>query len=330
MQRRIQIAFMFLMAVAAPVGCAAAAGEGETFHEKFNWRAEEYFDDPQVIALCEAIEANDLEEMDRLVAAGANVNAKGKGNMTPLLWAYPDNQPERFRRLLEHGADPNVIFQSDFNTRMMGIRPGDSITHMVCETVFPHYFDYVFQHGGDPNLWNRDEHKTPLFFLIRGPAADKKRKVKRLIELGADLDANIDNEHTGGRTPTIVAVNCFGQYDLALLLLQSGADYETYIPNTNARLIHSVAIDDERLQRMSAQQRKDHGALVSWLEEHGESIEEARRDKESWRRWARAGVHKEMLAKEIAARKARQAKEEADAAEKESEGGEAPDRSGGV
>jgi hypothetical protein len=34
------------------------------------------------------------------------VNAKGKGNMTPLLWAYFDDRPQRLLLLLEHGADP--------------------------------------------------------------------------------------------------------------------------------------------------------------------------------------------------------------------------------
>lgn len=120
----------------------------ESWHEKFKWKAEDYFDNPQVIALCKAIEANDLKEIDRLVADGANVNAKGKGNMTPLLWAFPDNKSKRFKKLLEHGADPNVIVENDFNTKMSGIRPGDSVTHLVCKTRFPKYFDYVFQHGG--------------------------------------------------------------------------------------------------------------------------------------------------------------------------------------
>src|SRR5689334_16940629 len=80
-----------------------------TWHEKHNWKAEDYFVDPQVIALCRAIEANDLAEMDRLIAAGADVNGQGKGKMTPLLWALPDNKLARFERLLQHGADPNVI-----------------------------------------------------------------------------------------------------------------------------------------------------------------------------------------------------------------------------
>jgi ankyrin repeat protein len=58
--------------------------------------------------LCKAIEENDVGEIDRLVAAGADVNAKGKENMTPLLWAFPDDKPERFKKLLELGADPNA------------------------------------------------------------------------------------------------------------------------------------------------------------------------------------------------------------------------------
>ena len=42
------------------------------------WKAEEYFTDPQLVALCKAIEREDLEEMERLVKAGADVNARGK------------------------------------------------------------------------------------------------------------------------------------------------------------------------------------------------------------------------------------------------------------
>ena len=127
-RRTLAMAAVLLAFLAAIIGC----GE-RTFHEKAGWKAEDYFDDPQVIALCKAIEANDLEEMKQLIDAGADVNAKGKGNMTPLLWALPDNQLERFKMLLEHGADSNVIIESDFNTRG-GMRAGDSVTHMVFKT----------------------------------------------------------------------------------------------------------------------------------------------------------------------------------------------------
>ena len=64
---------------------------GRTYHQRCGWKAVDCFTDPKVIALCRAIEANDLAEMERLVQAGADVNARVKGNMTPLLWAFPDN-----------------------------------------------------------------------------------------------------------------------------------------------------------------------------------------------------------------------------------------------
>src|SRR5215471_13824001 len=111
------------------VSCISATKVmGATFHENFGWKAEDYFTDPQVIALCKAIQANDLTEMDRLITAGANVNAKGKDNMTPLLWAFPDNKLDRFKKLLEHGADPNVAIKSDLNTHE-GFGIGDCVTH---------------------------------------------------------------------------------------------------------------------------------------------------------------------------------------------------------
>jgi hypothetical protein len=75
----------------------------KTWHEKFKWQASEYFSTPLEIALCEAIETNDLPAIERLIKQGANVNAHGKGNMTPLLWAFPDNKVERFKLLLEKG-----------------------------------------------------------------------------------------------------------------------------------------------------------------------------------------------------------------------------------
>jgi hypothetical protein len=120
--------------------CCLAAGcglvnmlPGRTIHQRCGWKAEDYFTDPKVIALCRAIEANDLAEMDRLVKAGADVNALGKDKMTPLLWAFPDNHLPRFKWLLEHGANPNVVVEGEFNTQQT-ISRGESVTLMACNT----------------------------------------------------------------------------------------------------------------------------------------------------------------------------------------------------
>ncbi len=74
--------FLIAILLVSQSGCAEVRKiVKRSWHEKFNWKAELYFEDPQVIALCQAIEASDIKEIDRLVAAGADVNAKGKGNM---------------------------------------------------------------------------------------------------------------------------------------------------------------------------------------------------------------------------------------------------------
>jgi hypothetical protein len=291
-------------------GCEEVSQVAEsTWHEKCGWKAEDYFDDPQVISLCRAIEANDVAEIDRLVAAGADVNAQGKGKMTPLLWAFPDNKLERFKRLLEHGANPNVVIESDFNTRG-GMSAGDSVTHMACKTAFPGYFEAVFEHGGDPNLTENAiiSNETPLFTLIKGNAPNKKAKIKLLIDKGADLD-HIDG---GGLTPTMTAVGWSGQYEIALMLLDAGADPTVYIPDNNSKLVHVVVKQQRLSEGWRPQQRAEYQKLVKWLEDHGESLEEARADIKRWASWIGTPAQKANLRRqEIAARKAREARDEA-------------------
>ncbi|MCL4854134.1 MAG: hypothetical protein KJZ78_22470 [Bryobacteraceae bacterium] len=303
---RFAVSIAGLTILGALAGCMKAGQLlGSTWHQKCGWKAEDYFDDPQVVALCRAIEANDLDEIDRLITAGVNVNAKGKGNMTPLLWAFPDNKLERFKRLLEHGADPNVIIEDDFNTRG-GMSPGDSVTHMACGTAFPGYFDAVFEHGGDPNLVKSTRtvsKATPLFTLIEGRAREKARKIKILIDKGADINYLDGN----GLNPTMTAVAWGGQYDLALLLLEEGADFKIYKPRENSRLVHAVVARQHRTKVWTAQQREDCEKLVQWLTEHGESIEQAKQDQERWKSWSMTtGEYRRKMDAEIAERKARE------------------------
>jgi hypothetical protein len=69
-----------------------AVSDGKSWHAKNGWVAEKYFDDPKVIELCLAIEANDLNAMQKAIDNGANVKALGKDKMTPLLWALNAKQ----------------------------------------------------------------------------------------------------------------------------------------------------------------------------------------------------------------------------------------------
>jgi hypothetical protein len=290
----------------AVAGCGLTnALPASTTHQQFGWTAEDYFADPQVIALCRAIEASDLDEMERLVKAGADVNAQGKGKMTPLLWAFPDNRLPRFKWLLEHGADPNVLVESEFNTRQL-ISPGDAVTHMACATPFPGYFDAVFDHGGNPNLRRSGVlgfDATPLVTVIQKGGRNRKEKLKRLIALGAGMNAL-----SGGGTPPMKAANWFTQNDLVLIMLEAGADFRTYDHKDSERLIHKVVRQEfgtVGLKALTPQMRVERDSVIKWLEDRGESYEEAKADIERWDSWSGATFHQKMDA-EIAERKARE------------------------
>ncbi|GDX97480.1 hypothetical protein LBMAG47_31450 [Planctomycetia bacterium] len=297
-----------LMAVAL---CLPAAGCGamnllpeRTTHQRWRWKADDYFTDPQVIAVCKAIEANDLAEMERLVNAGADVNAQGKDKMTPLLWAFPDNHLPRFKWLLEHGANPNVIVEGEFNTRQH-ISRGDSVTITACKTSPPGYFEAVFDNGGDPNIRHTGLlgfSQTPLFAVITRGGGDKAAKIRRLIDLGADM-----NDRFSGGTPVMQAVTWFGQFKLALMMLEAGADHRTYQHNEYRQLIHVVAGQERRLHEYPPEQRAGFHELVKWLEDHGESYEEAKADITRWDSWSRTtGEFRRRMDAEIAERKARE------------------------
>jgi len=293
-----------VMSVLALNGCQLAPPS--TWHEKYGWRAEEYFDQPLVIALCHAIEANDLAEIDRLVRAGADVNAQGKGQMTPLLWAFPDGKLARFQRLLELGADPNVYVQSDFGTRG-AIQPGEAVTHLAAGTQFPGYFNAVFDHGGDPNLVKKTQAlgqgDTPIFAVIQSNVPDRFQRVRVLLDRGAQID------HINGSelTPVMTAVAWGGQYSLARQLLDAGADPSIYAQSSsNQRLIHLVLSDGEaRRPHWPPEQQRDYDALVRWLELNGQPVAPAQQDLARWKSWSiSTGEFRRKMTAEVAARRA--------------------------
>lgn len=249
-----------------------------------------FFADAKVIDLCDAIAANDLDGMKKAIAAGADVNAKGKGVMTPLLWAFVDNKPERFRLLLEAGANPNVYTESDFGDPR-AFQPGDSVTHMASRSAFGHFWP-VFEHDGDPNLPSNLRGfagKTPVYFVITSGAADKKERITRLAELGA----NLNRPEGVFASPLVTADGHFGRYDLCLLLIDLGADPTAYEGDGVSRITHQLcgSLDQKRrgigqLRDASPEKMKAFEELVERLEGMGLSMAEAQADRE---RWGQAG-----------------------------------------
>lgn len=282
---RVRSVLGMLVVVLIASGCDSLIG-AQGWHDRHGWKAADYFTDAKVVELCDAIAANDLDAIRKLIAAGADVNARGKGNMTPLLWAFPDEKPERFRLLLEAGADPNVYTESDFGDPR-AFQPGDTVTHMASRSAFGHFWP-VFEHGGDPNLPSKLRGfagMTPVYFVIKSGASDKKERITRLAELGASL-----NRPEGvSSSPLMTAHSHFGRHDLCLLLLDLGADPTAYEGNGVSRLTHNLCgtLEDKRrgfgqLHGASPERMKAFEELVERLESMGLSMAEAQADRERW------------------------------------------------
>jgi len=263
-------------------GCADVTSEvlpRKAFHSKFGWKAESFFKDPQVIALCQAIQANDLPELDRLVASGVDVNAKGEGNMTPLLWAFPDNQLPRFQRMLDYGADPNVVVTTNLNAPG-AISVGDSVMHLCARTHFPGYFEAVMRSGGDPNLKDGKGH-TVIHAIIMTGVPDAMNRISMAIEHGADINAY----DASGATPVYLAIGWFGQYDLALLLLERGADPTIELRDQLGNAIHRVLLEERQRALRSEAERAGLAKVKKWLEDHGYDLVTAKSDIDRWAKW---------------------------------------------
>lgn len=270
------------------VRCSGAAGDerpqvpeikrskNPTWYEKYQWKAEDFFQDAGVVQLCRAIEAHDVPEMERLVQSGVSVNARGRDNMTPLLWALPCRSIAPFRRLLELGADPNVVTGSGFGAEYQ-LTKGDCVTLWAARIPDAEPFRLVMQHGGNPNQAHTEYGTTTLISVFRARGIDPEVQLERvriLIQQKADL-----NQTAKDGTPPAMYACLEGCYAIALLLYQSGANPAAYKEGTGSRTVHVlVRQKNHKIADLVTHHQADFDALVKWLNEHGESYAEAEKE----------------------------------------------------
>jgi len=267
-------------------------GVKRTFHQAIGWEAEDFFNDSAVIELCKAIEANDLAKMKRLIAEGVDVNAIGEGGVTPLLWAFVDNQPERFQLLLENGADPNVKTTTRLNAPN-AFAVGDSVTTLAASSYFVGPYEAVLQHGGDPSIVG--PHEQPmLHIIVRAPISQelKKKRILMAVEYGADI-----NQKNSMGTIAATAVGAFQQWELALWLLQQGVDPHYYRPVESTNIV-GVALSHE--DRLTPSRKESYEKLMQWFREDGYDLEAIRESSRQIREIRVPSSRKRFIQRKIA------------------------------
>lgn len=196
--RRFAVAAIVLMAsTMQAAGCSEVKISGKT--------ARDVFRNPQTLMLVEAACSGDLAKMDALVRQGADVNATGYRDMTPLFWTMACRNYGGVEKLLELGADPNYKMED-----------GASVMWGAAGSSDPHFLPLMLTHGGDPNI--RDGYRNALMIAIEQGQIEN---VKLLLDHGADV-----NEHDEGGGTAAIMASYRGNLDMVQVLLEHGYSYD--------------------------------------------------------------------------------------------------------
>jgi ankyrin repeat protein len=265
------------------------------WHLRAQRDAKDYFNDPASIELCHAIEADDIDHMEQLIAEGVDVNRVGKGGMTALMWAMPDHRLKRFECLLRHGADPNVSLKSDFAAvrhplfldperrkeiiRDHGCRPGDSVMILACSAPIE-YLRLVLEHGGDPDLADPQTNAVPLDVAVeRWALTDSDDRVALLLDHGADARL------VGRESHPVFSAMSYGNYRTTVRLLCAGADPTRFgaerLERFKADLQKGLKLYAKEPSRENADRHAKRSEqlaeIVAWMKSHGQEIRREQR-----------------------------------------------------
>jgi ankyrin repeat protein len=193
-------------------GCAAYSPTRKVGHGGEKWSLADIFPAGPNRDLAAAAAAGDRGGIERAVKAGAQVNFRGTHDLTPLWWASWDQNLAGFTRLLELGADPNIV-----PTRMEPVML-EPVMHQIVQLQTPiGFLRAALRHGGNPDLHDRSGRRVIHPALILGT----REHVDTLLAAGINVNRVPEDGTGSGPLHTTVMAR---HYDYALLFLEKGAD----------------------------------------------------------------------------------------------------------
>jgi len=242
--------------------CVALAEEASPPYPRFNL---DLFDEAETRQLCRAIQENDIVEVKRLIASGVDVNTAGAAGVTPLVWAFGQQNLTAFELLLNNGASPNIRLTNSVreNDPPIGgfFTKGNPLIHYAANGRFTiEYLKLMLKHGADPDLVGRNGLSAIGSAIFYPWTPDKLERVKMIAAAGADLDLVYKSY---SNTALAVAIQD-DRFDIALLLLELGADptisynngHGNYAVKVEWRIISKFEIYSEQAQKDLLQLKK--------------------------------------------------------------------------
>lgn len=169
----------------------------------------------QLLELAKAISTGDIEKIEVSIKNGANPNGVGKEGVTPLIWAFYNNNKSAMKELLRYGADPNMrITTEDAHYTIKN----NSAVSFIAGAADNEYLKILLDHGGDANTITAS--KEPILIKMIFMSPRNYEGMKMLLDRGADINAT----DSGGST-LLVTLADLNDFEHVYYLLQRGADY---------------------------------------------------------------------------------------------------------
>jgi ankyrin repeat protein len=165
---------------------------------------------------------NDVDSVDVLLRAGANVKAATRYGVTPLYLACVNGNAAVIEKLLAAGADPNTALPEGETALMTAARTGGVPAIKA-----------LLAHGATVNVKEGWKGQTALMWAA---AENNAEAAKVLIDAGADVKARTKNRSFSAYLFAVRA----GHIESARVLLDAGADVNEKLPDGTSALLLAI------------------------------------------------------------------------------------------
>jgi hypothetical protein len=170
-------------------------------------RAQEAFNDSLTAQMVHEAVRGHNAKVAKLIEQGADVNAIGTKETTPLMWVLAAGHLDVAELLLKKGADPNYRLSS-----------GESIMALAAGGDTVNGLKLLLDYDGDPNA-RGDRDQPATMYAVRHYQFDN---LKLLVDRGADVNGHTPNGlHSAARQAAILA-----QYSMVKYLLERGYNHD--------------------------------------------------------------------------------------------------------
>ncbi|WP_370335555.1 ankyrin repeat domain-containing protein [Parvularcula marina] len=231
----VPVVFFACAAAGPKLGPAADMAEDEKPTEEMTFSASAI--DPAELYF--AARRGRTEEVERLLAMGADPNAASYGDGTPLIGAVRSGDHGILTRLLAAGADPNRAARGDGSPLISAAKNGRYAMAIA-----------LLDAGAKPDMGVRGDGNALIVAAHRGDL--------KMVDILLEYDANIEAAQIGDGNALIAAVQA-GKINMVHALLEKGANVDAFVIADETPLIAAAQRGDLDITKLLI----EYGADVS-------------------------------------------------------------------